>query len=306
MRTNRLMYLLPDMAVFVAVVEYGSFTAAAKKLGVTPSAVSRKISRLESALSIKLLERTTRKVALNEAGQETYNYCRNMLNSAKEAVAASHSVTTKPLGNLRISVPGAFCTRVLRPLIFTFLEKYPEIKLSVKTTDRWIDPIYDEVDIAFRLTEKPTKGLISKVVGKVDTVLCASPEYLKKNGVPQHPSELEGHQCLYLGETPLDNHWIFERANQKVTVVVDGRFVVNHTIMRLSGIKDGLGIGVLPDFTARKSLKNGSVIRLFEDWTIKGNYQGVITLQFARSKYLPTKCRVFIDHICEQLDWGSS
>ena len=301
MRTNRLMHLLPDMAVFVTVVDYGSFTAAAKRLGVTPSAVSRKISRLEGALSIKLLERTTRRIGLSESGKVTYEYCRNMLDSAKEAVQVSTSVTMKPVGNLRIAVPGAFCTRVLKPLIFPFLEMYPDIKLSIKTTDDFIDPIQDEVDLIIRLTDKPTKGLISKVIGNVNSVLCASPEYLEKNGTPTHPSDLEEHQCLYLGETPLDNNWRFEHADQNVTVKVDGRFVVNHTILRLNGIKEGYGIGVLPDFTAKSSIWDGSIVRVLEDWSIKGNYQGVVSLQFARSKYLPTKCRVFIDYISEQL-----
>lgn len=301
MNTNRLMPLLPDMAVFVTVVESGSFTAASKKLGVTPSAVSRKISRLENALSVKLLERTTRKIAMSESGQITYRYCRQMIDSAKEAVQVSSSVTMKPVGNLRIAVPKAFGNQVLKPLIFPFLQKYPDIKLSVKVTDQFIDPIHDEVDIAFRLTDKPTEGLVSKVVGKVELVLCASPGYLKENGVPEHPSELKNHQCLYLGENPSDNQWKFVLADHEISVTIDGRYVVNHTGMRLSGIKNGLGIGILPDFSASSSLNDGSVVRVLDNWTIKEKYQGVITLQFAQSIYLPTKCRVFIDYIVGKL-----
>jgi len=299
--TNHLMPLLPDMAVFVTVVESGSFTAASKKLGVTPSAVSRKISRLENALSVKLLERTTRKIAMSESGQIVYRYCRQMIDSAKEAVQVSSSVSMKPVGNLRISVPKAFGNQVLKPLVFSFLQKYPDIKLSVKVTDLLIDPIHDEVDIIFRLTDKPIEGLVSRIVGKVDLVLCASPDYLKENGVPEHPSELIKHQCLYLGEVPSDNQWKFVLADHEVSVNVDGRYVVNHTEMRLSGIKNGLGIGILPDFSASSSLNDGSIVRVLENWTIKENYQGLITLQFAQSKYLPTKCRVFIDYIIEKM-----
>lgn len=299
MDTNQLMPLLPDMAVFVTIVESGSFTAASKKLGITPSAVSKKLSRLETALSVKLLERTTRKIAISEAGHATYRYCCQMIDSAKEAVQVSRSTTTKPAGNLRIAVPKAYGNQVLKPLLSSFLQKYPDIKLSVKVSDQFIDPIHDEVDIIFRLTDKPTEGLVSKVIGKVDLVLCASPDYLKENGVPEHPSELKNHQCLYLGETPSDNQWKFILSDQKVSVNVNGRYIVNHTEMRLRGIKDGLGIGILPDFSASSSLNDGSVIRVLENWTIKEKYQGVITLQFAQSKYLPTKCRVFIDYISE-------
>jgi len=172
----------------------------------------------------------------------------------------------------------------------------------MKITDEFINPIEDEVDIVFRLTDKPTEGLISKVVGKVDLVLCASPEYLKKNESPKHPSDLKKHQCLYLGEDPLDNQWKFERHDEEVIVTVNGRYIVNHTEMRLSGIKNGLGIGILPDFSAKESLESGCVVRVLDGWNIKENYQGLITLQYAQSKFLPTKSRVFIDYIAEEME----
>ena len=113
MNINQLMPLLPDMTVFVVVVESGSFTAAAKKLGVTPSSVSRKISRLEDALSVKLLERTTRQISVSESGKVTYDYCRQMINAAKEAVKASNAITMNPVGNLRIAAPKAFAKRYI-------------------------------------------------------------------------------------------------------------------------------------------------------------------------------------------------
>lgn len=301
MNTNKLIPLLPDLAVFVAVIDEGSFTAASKKLGITPSAVSRKIARLENALSVKLIERTTRKIGLSESGEMTYNYCRQMLESAKEAVNVSTAIAMTPVGNLRISVPKAFGNQVLKPFIVPFLEMYPDIKVSIKVTDQVIDPIHDEVDLVFRLTDKPTEGLVSKVVGKVDLVLCASPGYLEKNGVPEDPSDLIDHQCLYLGETALDNEWKFVQADHEVIVKVDGRYVVNHSQMRLEGIEKGLGIGIMPDFSVAESLEEGRVTRVLENWTIKENYQGVVSLQFAQSRYLPTKSRVFIDYIAEQM-----
>jgi len=298
---NQLIPLLPDMTVFVVVVESGSFTAAARKLGVTPSSVSRKIPRLENTLSVKLLERTTRQISTTESGAVTYDYCQQMIHSAKEAIKASSAIAMHPIGNLRISAPKAFGNKVLKPLMLAFLQEYPDIKLSVKITDQVIDPIKDEIDIVFRLTDTPTEGLVSKVVGKVNLVLCASPNYLKEKGTPTHPSELKHHQCIYLGETPLDNQWTFQLGDNEVNVTVDGRYVVNHTEMRLSGIKNGLGIGILPDFSAKEALGKGSVVRVLNDWTIKENYQGLISLQYAQSKFLPTKCRVFIDYITEHI-----
>ena len=301
MDTNKLISLMPDLAAFVTVVECGSFTAAGKKLGVTPSAVSRQISRLESALSIKLLERTTRQVRISESGKPTYDYCRVMLDSAREAVHASGHDKSDPAGYLRIAVPKAFGKQVLEPLIFPFLAQYPNIRLKLKITDYFVDPIKDEVDAIFRITDHPIEGLASRSLGQVELQLCATPEYLRQYGTPEHPKDLVRHNCLYLGEKTDDNHWEFVYGDQKVRVAVDGQYAVNHTEMRLNGILQGLGIGMLPSFTAESALREGKIVQVLADWKAMGNYQGRINIQYPRSRYVPAQLRCFIDYLVNEM-----
>ncbi len=299
MDTNKLLPLLSDLAIFTTVVDAGSFTAAAKKMGVTPSAVSRQMARLEEALGVKLLERTTRNLTLSEAGKVAYTYSLSMIDAAKKACDISSSISLEPRGYLRVSVPKAFGKQVLSPLIPTFLKRYPQIKLHIKVTDHFIDPISDEIDVVFRLTDKPTEGLVSKKLGSVRLVLYGSRQYFKDKDLPTHPSDLEHYDCIFLGENVSDNDWEFCLAGKKVKVTIDGRYIVNHTEMRLEAIRDGLGIGVLPEFAARPILNDPEFVQVLPDWQLAGNYRGQIVMQFAQSKYMPAKQRVFIDYIAE-------
>jgi DNA-binding transcriptional LysR family regulator len=301
MDINKLIQFLPDMATYVTVVDSGSFTKAADKLGITPSDVSQQISRLENALSVVLLKRTTRKHEVSETGWEIYQHCQLMLESAKEAVNFSSSSDIEPTGYLRIAAPKAFGMQVLEPLLASFLTQYPNIKLIVKVTEQFLNPIVDDVDVIFRITDHPTEKLVSKVLGKIDLLLCASPEYLFNNPVPSHPNDLTEHQCLHLGESLSDNQWSFSKNGQVIKVKVSARYAVNHTGMRLSGILQGFGIGVLPNFSARQALQKGDVIQVLEDWQLSGSYQGSINMQYAQVRNMPSRVRVFIDYMTNKI-----
>jgi len=301
LNTNKLIPLLPDLAIFVTVVEQGNFSKAAKLLGVTPSAVSRQISRLEDALALKLLERTTRKLALTESGKITFNYCKQMLDSADQAVSASSSVSSTPTGLLRIAAPKSLANQVLRPLLVEFSKKYPTIKLHLKITDRVLEPIHDSIDILIHINEKPIDSLVNIKLGRVEQVVCASPKFLAQNGTPTHPEQLKDFSCICLGENVTDNRWRFTKDNQQCTVEVNGSYLVNHSVMRLDAIEQDLGIGSLPDYVAKQAIQDGSLVPILEAWQHQGNYQGDICLQFLQSKYMPSKIRVFIDFIKEKM-----
>lgn len=302
MNTNKLIPLLPDLAIFVTVIEEGNFSKAAKKLGVTPSAVSRQISRLEDALSLKLLQRTTRQIALTESGKITFDYCKQMLDAADQAVNASSSVSTTPTGLLRIAAPKSLANQVLRPIFVEFSKIYPTIKLHLKVTDRLLDPIHDAVDILIHINEKPIQSLVNIKIGRTEQILCASPEYLQQNGTPTHPEQLKDYSCICLGEDVTDNRWCFTKDNQQSTVHVNGSYLVNHSGMRRDAIEQGLGIGTLPDFVAKEAIKEGVLVPILETWQLQGNYQGDICLQFLQSKYMPSKNRVFIDFIKDKMN----
>jgi DNA-binding transcriptional LysR family regulator len=295
MDTNNLIPLLSDMAIFVSVVEQGNFSKAAKKLGVTPSAVSRQIGRLEDALGIKLLERTTRQLALTESGTLTFDYCKQMVESADKAVNASRSVTSTVSGLLRVAAPRSLANKVLRPFFVEFLKCYPDIQLHLKVTDRILDPIHDGVDFLIHINDTPIEALVNVKVGRVEQVLCASPDFIKKHSLPTHPDDLKYLACIRLGENMADSRWRFSHNNQQTTIQVTGSYLLNHSDMRKDAIEQGLGIGPLPDYIAQKSIEAGKLIPLLEDWQLQGNYQGDICLQYVQSKYMPNKNRVFID-----------
>ena len=301
MNTNKLIPLLSDMAIFVTVVEQGNFSKAAKKLGVTPSAVSRQISRLEDALGIKLLQRTTRQLALTESGKLTFDYCKQMVESADQAVNASRSATSTVSGLLRVSAPKSLANKVLRPLFVEFLKCYPDIQLHLKVTDRILDPIHDGVDFLIHINDYPIEALVNIKIGRVEQVLCASPEFLKSHTPPTHPDDLKYLSCICLGENMVDNRWRFINENQQTTVQVSGSYLLNHSDMRRDAIEQGFGIGPLPDYIAQQGIKTGKLIPLLEGWQLTGSYQGDICLQYVQSKYLPNKNRVFIDFMKQKL-----
>tara|TARA_R110001632_G_scaffold1368_4_gene5590 strand:- start:17693 stop:18610 length:918 start_codon:yes stop_codon:yes gene_type:complete len=297
MNTNELIALLPDMAAFVAVVETGSFTKAAKRLDVTPSGVSRQVSRIESALSAVLIERTTRRQTTTLVGVAVYEQCRQMLDSAKEAVVASESEATEAKGRLRIAAPDAFAKQVLEPLLLEFMALYPVISLQVQVTDLRVDPAYQNVDVVFYVADKPHEHLVCKTLGKVRSILCASPEYLVEHGTPNSPEDLLDHLCLPLGFFDGDNIWSFTQGERKSVITVDGRYINNDAEMRLKGVRQGFGIAPFPDFVVRESLEKGDVVQVLSDWQLNSDFQGGIHMQFLAMRFMPNKMRVFIDFI---------
>ena len=301
MVTNKLIALLPELATFHVIVNEGSFTAAAKKLGVTPSALSKLITRLESSLSIKLFERTTRRLLITEAGKNIYQQSTIIIEAAKQSIDISSLEHTVPSGSLTVAAPKAFLTIVLQPLVASFLTKYPKIQLKLRASDGDIDMISQGIDVVFRLTDKPSEGLIMKEIGKVSLKLCASPDYIKERGLPTHPKQLAVHDCLYLGETTTDHIWEFIKPDERYLIAVTGRYAVNHSQMRLNGVKDGFGIGIFPDFVIKEALANNEVIPILEDWEIKGNYHGMIAMQYAQNRYMPSRLKVFTEFMTRNL-----
>ncbi|WP_261859028.1 LysR family transcriptional regulator [Photobacterium sanguinicancri] len=301
MISTKLIALLPDLAAFILVVNEGSFTAAAKKLNVTPSALSKLITRLEKALSVKLFERTTRKLIITQSGQRVYDQSVVMVNAAQQAVELSTSDHTEPAGSITVAAPEAFLNSVLQPFVVPFLKRYPEIQLKLRAADGDIDLFKHNVDVAFKLTDKPDENLVLKEIGKTNLVLCASPLYVEAKGLPCHPTDLADHDCLYLAETERDHIWDFLKDDEFHTVAVSGRYAVNHSQMRLNGVKNALGIGIFHGFVIADALADGSVVPILEDWTIKSNYHGAIAMQYPQTKYMPARLRVFIDYMTEHL-----
>lgn len=301
MRINSLIAMLPDLAVLVRVVDAGSFSAAARQLGTTPSSLSRQVARLEAALAVRLLERTTRSLRLTDAGADAYRHACEMLAAARAASAVSGGTAESPRGLLRVSAPKALARQVVHPLIPDYLRRYPEVDLQLMLLDRDTDLIADNVDLALRLTDAPPPGLSARPLMYVRQLLCASPGYLAERGTPMHPMGLASHDCLYLGEVDGDNLWRFRRGEETAEIRVRGRYIANHTEVRREGIEAGFGIGSLPDFAAKPALEAGSIVQVLQDWRLQSAYQGTIWALYLPGRHPAPRIRTFIDHLMDKL-----
>ena len=279
MNINNQFDSLSDMAVFARVVDAGSFSGAARQLSLTPSAVSRQIARLEGVLRVQLLVRSTRKLSLTEAGSAAYLRCQDMLAAAREVWAL------------------AFGRVVVHPLMPRFLQQYPEVDVQLVITDRTVDLFEEAIDLAIRVTQTPPPGLAGRPLMRIRHVVCASPGYLADHGTPTHPRDLSQHSCIYLGENELDCHWRFCRDGEELTVKVSGRYVANHSEVRLEGALQSLGIASLPEFTARASLASGELVSVLDDWEHATHYAGMAWLLYPPNRFLAAKLRVWIDHV---------
>ena len=302
MSKNEILSLLPHMAVFVKVLDTGSFSEAARQLGLTPSATSRSVSRLEASLGTRLLLRSTRKLRLSDSGEEALGYCRAMLESAESMLDVGARHTQHVAGLIRLGVPKALGTQVIHPLMPRFLALHPQVDVQLLLTDRWLDPIDDAVDLVIRVDNHPSPGLKGRRLMQIHHILCASPRYLQRHGTPQSPQELRNHSCMVLGEDPADANWRFRKDSSNVVVPVRGRYAANHTAVRLNATEHDLGIASLPAFTAQPGLAAGRIVQVLPDWEFITSYSGDAWLLYPATRHLPPKLRTFIDYLAEHLD----
>ncbi|MBN0989472.1 LysR family transcriptional regulator [Amphritea pacifica] len=301
MRKNEQYALMYEMAVFVEVVNRGSFTAAAEALGSSTSSVSRSVTKLENQLSTNLLQRTTRKLRLTSSGEQVYTRCKQMVEGAELVLDICDSLKQEIEGDISISVPKAVGSTVIHPLMPEFLQRYPKVNVQMILDDRALDLIDNGINLALRITDQPPPGLMGRELFRLDHVICASMEYLQQHGLPEHPKELKDHSCIYLGNNPADSRWRLKKDGQIIDIDVRGRYAANHTQVRLDAVKQGIGIGTLPDFTARPDLEAGNIIQLFPDWEFITNYQGGVWVLYPPTRHLPQRLKVLVDFLKEKL-----
>ncbi|MGF1686050.1 LysR family transcriptional regulator [Photobacterium japonica] len=286
------------MPVFVAVIQAGGFSPAAKLLGISKSAVSKRITQLEEQLGVKLLYRTTRKLSLTEAGEHYFEHAAQAYQAASHAEEAVQQLQGEPQGRLRISTPMSFGRLHVAPMIPAFLKRYPKISLDMVMDDKRVDMVADGVDLAIRTGDLADSSLIARHLAPMHSVLCASPAYLAEHGMPRTLMELENHNCLIFSYSNDVKEWTFVKSNpqgdsqETVTVVVSGNYRVNNSEALHEAILHGIGIGRLPTFVAGKDIQNGRLIPLFPEYQMAS-----ITLNavFLERKYMPAKVRAFLD-----------
>lgn len=284
--------------IFVAVVECGSFSQAASKLNLTKSAVSKRINHLEAQLGTRLLNRTTRRINLTEAGQRFYEYASQANSLAKEGIDAVSELQGSPQGKLRITAPMSFGVLHIAPFIAEFLETYPLVEINLSLEDQMVDLIDGGFDMAIRIGHLPDSNLVAKRIAPCYSVLCASQDYLDKHGEPTKPSDLVNHNCLQYAYFKGGTEWSFCSSNNTIKVLPKGNLVVNNSEALRQALLSGLGIAQLPTFLVGKDIAAQKLKPLLESYPLP---EHSIYAVFPERKYLPLKVRVFIDYMKEKL-----
>lgn len=286
---------LPAMAVFVNVVESGSFSGAARTLNLSKSAVSKTVSRLEESLGTRLLNRTTRKLSLTEAGRAYYEGCRRMLNEAEAASQAVYRLNDAPRGTLRVNLPMSFGILQVAPLLPAFLERYPEINLDAAFEDRVVDLVEEGYDLAIRIGVLADSSLIARRLAPNRRILCAAPAYLERCGAPQSPESLAAHSCLLYSYQASGDTWQLNGPEGERSVRVNGRVRLNNGEAIRCAAVAGLGIAYLPTFIAGADLQAGRLVAVLPEWIDGG--LGAVHAVYPAGRHLSPKVRVFIDYL---------
>ncbi len=284
--------------VFVAVVECGSFSLAGQKLGTSKSAVSKRISQLENNLGVRLLHRTTRRLNLTEAGEQYYDYARKAFATAREGEDAMTHLQGQPQGSLSINVPMSFGRLHIAPLISAFLAENPNIQMNMVMDDKMVDLVEGGFDVAVRIGHLPDSSLIVRRLAPCRSVLCASPDYLAKFGVPKTPADLLNHNCLFYSYFRGGTEWIFEGPAGPVKVQPRGNYRVNNSDALREALIAGLGICQMPTFIVGPDLASGSLRPLLEDYALPLHSVYAV---FPERKHLPAKVRAFLDFVIQHL-----
>ncbi|MDF2997227.1 MAG: transcriptional regulator [Xanthobacteraceae bacterium] len=291
---------LNELQIFGTVVEHGGFAAAAKALGVTRSAVCRRIDGLEKRLGVRLLDRTTRRISLTDAGEALYHRGSRILAEVQEAELAVSEYGEEPRGVLRITSPIMIGLHKLVPLLPPFLRRYRHIKVQLDLSDDVIDPALAENDIGIRWGEQRPSSLIITRIAESRQIVCAAPAYLERFGAPRSPHELLSHNCLMMSRLGLaSNEWSFLIDGEVVPLKVSGNFVVNGGHGNYEALIAGLGIGRVTDLRVVEDIRAGRlqpILREFEPDDAMGIYA-----TFKSGRLVPPKIRLFIDYFREQM-----
>lgn len=292
---------MPDLNVipiFVAVVEQGSFSGAAKALGLSKSAVSKRVTKLEADLGVRLLHRTTRSLQLTEPGEQYFNHAQDVMKSAQQA--ADHAVEWQhqPKGVLRLSLPMSLGRLHIAPLITEFLAAFPDLTIELNLNDAWSDLIVGRYDVAIRMGPLPDSEFVARKFAAIGSVLCASPAYVHACGQIQTPQALQGHNCLLFSHHTVVNEWVFERAGKSTTVTVNGNLEANNSEALTQYALDGLGIARLPRFAVLDELATGRLLPLLSDYAMPSRDAYWV---YPMKTYIPQKVNVFVDFVTNKL-----
>lgn len=288
---------LDQIETFAAVADLGGFAAAGRALGRDASVIARRIDALEARLGVRLLTRSTRRIALTAVGEVYLRRMREVLSDLSAAEAEAIDGAASPRGLLRMSMPLVFARHWVVPWLPAFLEKYPNIEVELHHADRYIDLIGEGFDLAIRLGELPDSSLVARRLARYDTVLCASPAYLAANGTPQRIEDLEQHRCLGVTLPHLWPEWRLRRGDERRTVRVGGQLRFDDGGTMVLAAVHGAGIVVASQWSSGWELADGRLIRVLPDW--RYDQEGAVQIVMPQGRDVPARTRLFIDRLIE-------
>jgi len=286
------------MNLFVRVAELGSFSAVAQQMGVARSVVTRQVAALEAHLGVKLMVRSTRRLALTSAGTAYLEKCRVILNLVEAAETDVAEERLTPRGNIRISLPLSFGLKRLAPLLLDFSQRYPEVGLDMDYSDRRVKLIEEGIDLSIRITRRLEAGDVARKIGIGHMQVVAAPDYLARHGCPQHPGELVHHECLGYTAAGSNHNWQFMVDGVLENFPIRSRINANNGEVLSEAAAQGLGITCQPDFITDKFLAAGRLDVILADFTIP---ELGIYAMLPSNRHVPHRVRVLMDFLAESL-----
>ncbi len=283
---------LNDIVVFARVVEAGSFTAAARLLGMPKTTVSRRVAALERAVGVRLLQRTTRSLGVTDAGRLYYEQGSRALRLIDDAHQRLAEARAEPSGTIRVSAPVGFGSGFLTATVFDVLAAYPKARVELRLTDDKLNLVENGIDLAFRTGVLPDSTLIARRFGATRRILCASPDYLARRGVPAVPSDLADHDCVIAGPSVAGASWVLDGPQGQETIMVSGRFAANEMQAVAAAALAGHGIAQLPDGIADPRVRDGRLRRVLPDYATPA---GGLHAVYPSGQHLSPLVRAFIE-----------
>ncbi|MFW9611241.1 MAG: LysR family transcriptional regulator [Fluviibacter sp.] len=291
---------IEDIAVFATVVDQGSFSGAGRKLGLAKSAISKRVDRLERALGLRLLQRSTRSLSVTEAGRAIHERAAQSISLLEEARNHASNLIESPRGLIKVTTSVAFGKLCIAPLLSEFLLLFPEIKIQLTLLDRTVDLVEEGFDLAIRLTRSPPGLLVAKPLMPIEYVLCATPSYINGKRL-RTPADLANLNCLSYGQQELSQAWSFQKGARKETVKVSGNIVVNSSEVVRDLMLQNVGIGLVARYAVADELSKGSLRVLLPSWKATGLFAQTAFAVWRPQIHLPQKIRVFVDFLQARL-----
>jgi DNA-binding transcriptional LysR family regulator len=286
------------MRIFVEAAERESFVGAGHRLDMSAPSVTRAIAQLESSLGVRLFNRTTRRVRLTESGNRYYQDAKRILEEIEEVESALVGVYREPKGVLSVTAPVLFGRKYIVPILIEFLDRHPEIKVKAVFYDRVSNILDEGLDVAIRIGNLKDSSQFAVRVGNVQKVVCGSPDYLSKHGVPSHPADLTDHQIIQSSAVESSTNWRFESLEGKISVRVSPRLQFNQNDSAISAVKSGYGITRLMSYQVGEEFQTGSLVRILQEHEAEPIPINIVYLEGLRAS---AKIRSFVDLAKERL-----